>query len=330
MIKLMTKQSMKVSSNNPLINQIICSSEITNNVYITYNICETCNLNCLFCCINEKSHGKKTISTFNSDNILNQIHENYKISTIFIMANEPATQPDLTNHIMRYAIKNNIKIKIVTNGFASISIYKKMLSGIKPSDIDKITVSLDSMDENIHNRLRNNTLSYKNALRTIDYLKDNNYNLRIQMTICDINYDSIIDSVRLLNKEYNIVNFAFHCMSVSDRGRKNELNHINPFKWRTLMRELYNLKKHLNNINEFSIPIVAMTENELLKLYFGGNKKALKDYLDGKATKMCPALNGNNLYLKATDDNAYLSRCQILYDNENVFSFSFDYQKNNF
>ena len=93
------------------------------------------------------------------------------------MANEPTTQPELANHIMKYAIKNNIKIKIVSNGFASINVYQKMLSGINPKCINKITISLDSMNEKIHNRIRNNDKSFSNTIRTINYLKNNGYNI---------------------------------------------------------------------------------------------------------------------------------------------------------
>ena len=71
-----------------------------------------------------------------------------------------------------------------------------MLADINPKSIDKITISLDSMNEKIHNRIRNNDKSFFNTIRTINYLNDNGYNIRIQMTICDINYDTIIDSVK--------------------------------------------------------------------------------------------------------------------------------------
>ena len=45
---LMKKSDMIVSKNNSLINQINPQKKLRNKVYITYNICETCNLNCLF------------------------------------------------------------------------------------------------------------------------------------------------------------------------------------------------------------------------------------------------------------------------------------------
>ena len=249
------------------------------------------------------------------------------IDTIFIMANEPTTQPDLANHIIKYAITNNIKIKIVSNGFASINIYQKMLSDINPKCINKITISLDSMNEKIHNHIRNNDKSFFNTIRTINYLKNNGYNLRIQMTICDINYNTIIDSVKELNSNYNITNFAFHCMSVSDRAIKNGLKHLSAFKWRKLVTDLFNLKHDLKNIEEFSVPIVAMTENELLRLYFGNNRKLLDRFKERKPLKLCPAINGNNIYLKADDDDVYVSRCQILFDNIGNYSFKFDYGK---
>ncbi len=72
---IMTKSEMIVSTNNPLVNQIIPQKEIKGKVYITYNICETCNLNCVFCCINDMYHSKKTISIKNSDVILNEIKQ---------------------------------------------------------------------------------------------------------------------------------------------------------------------------------------------------------------------------------------------------------------
>ena len=324
---IMEKSDMTVSESNALINQIKPNKKIKGKVYITYNICETCNLNCLFCCINDSYHGQKSISKENSDIILNNIKKDFDIDTIFIMANEPTTQPELANHIMRYAIKNNIKIKIVSNGFAPIDIYEKMLTNIHPKDINKITISLDSMDEKKHNLIRNNDKSFSNTIRTIKYLKNNDYNIRIQMTICEINYDTIIDSVKQLNSEYGITNFAFHCMSVSERAIKNGLNHLNAFKWRKLVTKLFELKANLKNIEEFSVPIIAMTENELLRLYFGNKKEMLKNFMKRKPLRLCPAINGNNIYLKANNDDVFVSRCQILFDNIGNYSLKFNYQK---
>ncbi len=328
--KLMEKSDMTISIINPLVKQIKPQNKIKNKIYITYNICETCNLNCLFCCINDNYHSKKHISIENSDIILNKIKKNYDIDTIFIMANEPTTQPELSNHIIKYAINNNIKIKLVSNGFAPISIYEKILKDINPKDIYKITISLDSMNEKIHNTMRNNNMAFSNAMKTIEFLNSNHYNIRIQMTICDINYDTIIDSVKDLNSKYGINNFAFHCMSISERTIKNGLHHLNAFKWRHLVSELFALKSKLNNIKEFSVPIIAMTKNELLKLYFGNNEKMLKQFMKRKSLKLCPAINGNNIYLKANDDDVFISRCQILFDNIGKYSFKYDYKKNNF
>lgn len=327
---LMKKNNMTISSSNPLVNQIDDSFLLKRKIYITYNICETCNLNCLFCCIDDLYHGKRAVSINNSDLILNKLREDYTIDTIFIMANEPTTQPELANHIIKYAIKNNIKIKVVSNGFAPISVYQKMLKDINPSGINKITISLDSMDKDIHNKIRNNNNSFSNTLNVIKYLKNNNYNLRVQMTICDINYDTILSSVRELNLDYGVNNFAFHCMSVSSRAKNNGLNHINAFKWRSLVTKLFELKNILNDILEFSVPIIALTENELKKLYFNNNIELMNNFKLRKPLGLCPAINGNNIYLKANNEDVYISRCQILFDNIKKYSYEFDYKNNMF
>ena len=54
------------------------------------------------------------------------------------------------------------------------------------------------------------------------------------------------------------------------------LININPLKWRKLVTELFALKKQLENIEEFSVLIIAMTQNELLRLYFANDIKILK------------------------------------------------------
>ena len=51
------------------------------------------------------------------------------------------------------------------------------------------------------------------------------------------------------------------------------LININPLKWRKLVTELFALKKQLENIEEFSVLIIAMTKNELLRLYFANDIK---------------------------------------------------------
>ena len=70
---IMRKDDMTVSFCNSMSNQIKPNKHLKGKVYITYNICETCNLNCLFCCINSSYHGKKYIS---KENLLNLLCQN--------------------------------------------------------------------------------------------------------------------------------------------------------------------------------------------------------------------------------------------------------------
>ena len=44
-----------------------------------------------------------------------------------------------------------------------------MLQNIEPSDLNKFTISLDSMNEKIHNTIRNNDKSFSNTMRTMKY-----------------------------------------------------------------------------------------------------------------------------------------------------------------
>lgn len=73
-----------------------------------------------------------------------------------------------------------------------------------------------------------------------------------------------------------------------------------------------------------------MTENELLRLYFGNNQELLGNFKKRMQLKLCPAINGNNVYLKANNDDVFLSKCQILFDNIGNYSFKFDYNTKTF
>ena len=225
-----------------------------------------------------------------------------------------------------YAKRGNLETLIIHNGESAlqrtknIENYYGFIGGISG---DKLYFNGIKQAENLG-------IDVKNEEVIKIELNDNGYNIRIQMTICDINYDTIIDSVKELNSKYNITNFAFHCMSVSDRAKKNGLNHLNAFKWRKLVTELFKLKHQLDNIEEFSVPIIAMTENELLRLYFGNNQELLVNFKKRMQLKLCPAINGNNVYLKANNDDVFLSKCQILFDNIGNYSFKFDYNTKTF
>lgn len=43
--------------------------------------------------------------------------------------------------------------------------------------------------------------------------------------------------------------------------------------------------------------------------------------------KLCSTINGNNIYLKADNEDVFISRCQMLFGNIEEYSLKFDYNK---
>ena len=49
--------------------------------------------------------------------------------------------------------------------------------------------------------------------------------------------------------------------------------------------------------------------------------------MEKKPLKLCSTINGYNIYLKADNENVFISRCQILFNNIEEYSLKFDYNK---
>ena len=306
-----------VTKGEPVINRI---AAVKNNekwpgpVYVTYYISGICNLNYLFCLMPQKV--KSVISEGKSDELLDSFES---ISCLFIMGAEPAIHPELTNHILKYANNRNIPVKFDTNGFAPLDCYIRLLKDVPPEKIEKITVSIDSMVPEIHNKLRQNENSLRNALNCVNFLKEKGYAVRVQMTVCDINYDSILYSVNKLYEEYKVDRFGFHCASVGGEAKRNKIKHLNAFKWRRMVQSLYELQKNIK-VEEFSVPVIAMTKNELKRLYFADGhladeyeKSLVADKGSGaNFSKLCAALKQEFCYLIGYEKEGTITLCEGL------------------
>ncbi|MFW6047142.1 MAG: radical SAM protein [Candidatus Woesearchaeota archaeon] len=322
---------MIVSKSRPLSKCIKTKkSKEFNNKYLTLYVNNHCNLNCPFCLIPQKLNLDVSFEEIKDclDNFNN-------IKSLFIMGTELSINPEISNQVLLYAKRKKIPIKFGTNGFAPTKNYESLLKGISPKDLEKVTISIDSMDEKIHNTMRNNKNSFSNAMRCMKYLKDRNYDVRVQMTVCDLNYDTIISSIKKLYKNYNIKRFGIHCMSVAGVAKSNKYDHIDPFKWRELLSQCKKLFKKLN-LEELTIPIIAMNENELNKYYFN-DKNKVKTYINslmkGDKTycpKLCPALNQDFYYLMKEKEGWFNTSCQVLSFAKNSFHSKFDTKSKKF
>jgi len=118
---------------------------------------------------------------------------------------------------------NNIGFRtfIVTNGFL---IDETIADRIARSGIEVITISLDSLDENMYDFLRGTKGAYKKALQAIDYLdKHGAKSISILSVIMGLNLDYVIELAEWAERNRSISSIYFQAISQPIATAKDRL-----------------------------------------------------------------------------------------------------------
>jgi len=105
--------------------------------------------------------------------------------------------------LIRYCKDKDFRTNIATNGYI---IDEDMARRIADSGLDSVNVSLDSLDEKVHDYLRGVPGTQKRVKKAIEYLDRHcdNFEIEICSVIYDINQDGIVDLVRWANADDRI------------------------------------------------------------------------------------------------------------------------------
>ncbi len=132
--------------------------------YVVWDCTRKCNLKCMHCGAAKEIY-RKELSEEQIKRIIDELAD-LKVRMFAATGGEPLTRPDLLN-VLKYASEKNIKTGIATNGFV---VTEKVAEEIKKSGVVSVQVSLDGIEE-IHNNIRGNDSSFKNAVNAIIFLK---------------------------------------------------------------------------------------------------------------------------------------------------------------
>ena len=153
-----------------------------------------CNYNCIFCYY--KNHLKENFFSFNI--IKEKIFNLYQIgfNDFDLSGGEPTLHPKFFD-ILSYIKSLNCKISCVSNGFkfADLNFCKKC----KEFDLNEVLFSLHAT-RNTHNYITGNKYSFDNCIKGIENCQSLNYKIRINCTLCDINYKELNDYVKIINQ----------------------------------------------------------------------------------------------------------------------------------
>lgn len=120
---------------------------------------------------------------------------------------EPLLKRDLPE-LVRHCKGRDFVTNIATNGYL---IDEDMARRIADSGLDSINISLDSLDEKIHDHLRGVPGVYNRVMKAIESLDKycNDLEIIICSVIYDTNQDGVIDLVRWANSDNRITRIIF-------------------------------------------------------------------------------------------------------------------------
>ena len=182
---------------------------------------------------------------------------------------EPLLKRDLPD-LVRYGRGKGVITNIATNAYL---IDEDMARRIADSGLDSINISLDSLDEKVHDDLRGVPGVFDRAMKAIEYLDRHCTDLEIIIcsVIYDVNQDSMIDLVKWANSDPRITRIIFMAAmqpnntSLDRHWYKKEFSYLwpkDPAKICNIIDEILKLKVQGYNIGN------EIFQLEAFKRYF--------------------------------------------------------------
>ncbi len=191
------------------------------------SVIDKCNFRCPYC-MPKEIFGERY--QFLKNNELLTFEEIYEITKIFskigveklrITGGEPLLRKDLAKLISKLKSINEIKeIALTTNGF----LLKKFAQSLKDSGLDRLTVSLDSLNSESYKELNGQNLDLNKTLESIEFAKYLGFeNIKINTVVMKgINEDQIINLAEFGRKNNLIVRYIEYMDGGNINGWKPE------------------------------------------------------------------------------------------------------------
>lgn len=179
----------------------LCQIEITNR----------CNLHCLHCA---NDAGEPCPHELTTEEVLSAIDKLSALGahSVTLTGGEPLLHPDLFE-IIAYARKAPMTVTILTNGTL---ITQEQVQKFKTLGVNHFAVSIDSMDEHIHDTFRGQKGALKKALRGVNLLKEAGFHVRVTVALNQLNKNQIVDTLKRL-KNQDLTDYQFAEVAFSGR-----------------------------------------------------------------------------------------------------------------
>ncbi len=264
--------------------QIVADDGLTPPRRVTYQYNDLCNLACAGCYVSDSlkkggrvyaENKKKIVSPDQFEGHLDALGPG--MESFYMLGTEATVTPDQSRRTMQTARDRGLVISAVTNAATFPRNFDRTFSVFGPEGLSKLVISVDSVDPEIHDKMRGKKGALAATLENLDRYVGEGYQIKAQTTIFARNYGTVLETVETLYEEHGVRRFGFHCASlegVSDAKQKG-VEHVDPLAWRALFDQLNQFKEsHTNlsdpsqNITEINLPYIYLTGQEL-ETYIG-------------------------------------------------------------
>lgn len=175
-------------------------------------ITNRCNLSCLHC---YNDSGAPLPDELTTEEIFSVIDGLSSMGAyhVTLSGGEPLMHPDLFE-IINYARKAPMSVDIFTNGAL---ITEDTIEEFKKAQIRRFNVSIDSVDESIHDTFRGKKGALRKTLDAVELLKEAGFTLKFSICLSQLTKDGIIDIIRYF-RDFNLPDFEIKPVRFSGRG----------------------------------------------------------------------------------------------------------------
>ena len=215
------------------------------------SVTDRCNFRCRYC-MPEELYGeafeflkKDQVLSFEEIIRLSKIFVNLGVNKIRITGGEPLVRKNVSHLIKSLSeIDENLDIAMTTNGY----LLSKYASELHDAGLKRLTVSLDSLHNEIFKKMSGKNFDVENVLSGIKKAKSEGFeNIKINTVVRkDVNENSIMDLVDYCRSEGHILRFIEY-MDVGTLNSWNKENVVSSNEIKELISEKYNLKSISKN-----------------------------------------------------------------------------------
>ncbi|KYK29478.1 MAG: hypothetical protein AYK19_19690 [Theionarchaea archaeon DG-70-1] len=248
-VKVLQEKGILTIATSPLKRSILPAKEIKGK-YLTEStqieITNRCNLSCVHCVNNSGEPCPDELTTGEILSLIDTL-SSMGVQRIIFTGGEPLLHPDLFQ-ILEHARKAPMIVDIFTNGTL---LTEENVKKFKKLGIRQFAVSIDCINESIHDAFRGQKGALRRTLHGIKLLKEAEFPVRISISIAQLNKNDIIDTIMYL-EEHDLKPYQMAEVNFSGRGLEGVA--VSPEEYYQVMVEQLTYRKEFSN--EIKAPVL--------------------------------------------------------------------------